>query len=66
MADKPLRVDQSRNGVRVIVSRYPNGTTVDASCQCFGAEFRSHSTTDCRLFKRQQRKSAPTPEEDAV
>ena len=51
---KPIEiVDQSRNGVSVVVRRYADGTTVEASCQCYGEEFRSHSTTECPLFLRQ-------------
>jgi hypothetical protein len=39
--------DQSRNGVRVIVTRHKDGTTVDASCSCFGIPGRTHSSTSC-------------------
>lgn len=52
---KATRVDQSRNGVRVI-----DGTTVDAICQCFGSRRRVHSRTDCPLRLRQiAEESAP-------
>ncbi len=51
---KPTTEDQSKNGVRVIVHRYHDGSTVDASCACFGSDFRAHSTTSCPNFKRQE------------
>jgi hypothetical protein len=44
--------DQSRNGVKVIVYRFKNGTSVDAACQCFGAPFRLHSNERCPLLLR--------------
>lgn len=38
-----------RNGVRVKVTRWADGsgTTVEASCQCFGSPFRVHSHMLC-------------------
>lgn len=45
--------DQSKNGVRVIVHRYPDGSTVDAGCGCFGSDFRAHSRVDCPNRLRQ-------------
>lgn len=48
--------DQSRNGVRVHVTRHVEvswsgvdqvGLTVEADCQCFGSEERVHSREDC-------------------
>lgn len=38
-----------RNGVRVKVTRWADGsgTTVEASCQCFGSPFRPHSVVSC-------------------
>ena len=51
------RVDQSRNGVRVIVHRWTDGSTVEADCQCFGGAFRSHSTSDCPMFRKAIRES---------
>jgi hypothetical protein len=40
--------DQSRNGVRVIVTHHRNGgTTVDASCSCFGSPMRAHDHDSC-------------------
>lgn len=40
--------DQTRNGVRVVVTRSPGrGTVVDADCQCFGAPYRAHSNPSC-------------------
>lgn len=51
--EEPTREDQSRNGVRVIVYRFKNGSTaVDASCQCFGHTFRLHSSENCPLLRR--------------
>ena len=44
------REDQSRNGVKVIVTRFEaGGTTVDADCQCFGIQGRVHSSMLCPL-----------------
>ncbi len=43
--------DQSKNGVRVIVTRFHDGTVVDASCSCFGSEHRVHSTSSCPVYK---------------
>ena len=40
-------VDQSKSGVKVIVYRYKDGSTVDCSCQCFGMPFRCHSVINC-------------------
>jgi hypothetical protein len=51
---KPTTVNQDRNGVRVRVHRSDEGSTVDATCQCFGSEERSHSTMSCPLYKAQQ------------
>ncbi len=57
--EKPIREDQSRNGVTVTVFRFKNGSTVvNASCQCFGAPFRLHSNDRCPLLQ-QQRRTAP-------
>lgn len=51
--DKPVVENQSRNGVRVRVFRFKSGgTVVDAACQCFGYEFRLHSTERCPLRLR--------------
>lgn len=49
--------NQDRNGVRVRVHRFEDGTYVDASCQCFGFNGRCHSTTACPVFKKQQKRS---------
>jgi len=41
-------VNQSRNGVKVIVHRDKDGNTiVDASCLCFGSSFRVHDRMNC-------------------
>lgn len=36
-----------RNGVRVAITKYPDGRVVDADCQCFGHAFRTHSNSAC-------------------
>jgi hypothetical protein len=51
--EKSVREDQSLNGVRIIVHRFKNGSTVvEADCQCFGHTFRSHSSVRCVLLQR--------------
>lgn len=53
--ETPVREDQSRNGVKVTVFRFKNGSAVvDASCKCFGAPFRLHSNANCPLLRRQR------------
>ena len=55
--EKPARVDQSCNGVKVIKYRFKDGGTyVDASCQCFGHTGRIHSSESCPLFLRARRR----------
>lgn len=49
---RPRFHDQSRNGVRVLVHRSVNGTTVDADCGCFGLPGRAHTNINCPLFWR--------------
>lgn len=44
---------QDKNGVKVKVTKHENGSTVEADCQCFGAEGRLHSTVSCPLRLRQ-------------
>lgn len=56
---RPAREDQSRNGVRVIVRRSEEGSSVEADCSCFGLVQRLHSNTNCPLF-RQQHQQAQT------
>jgi hypothetical protein len=56
----PKRVmeDKSANGVRVHVYRFANGgTTVDASCQCFGHTGRVHSNDRCPVLLRAQKEA---------
>lgn len=54
--EKPVREDQSRNEVKVIVYRFKSGSTiVDAVCQCFGAVGRLHSNERCPLLQRLRR-----------
>jgi hypothetical protein len=57
--EKPVLEDQSRNGVRVHVRRFKNGSTVvDADCQCFGLAFRLHSSSGCPLLRHHLRETA--------
>ncbi len=44
--------DQSKNGVRVLVTRTKDGSTVNATCSCFGNIGRVHNTTECPLYKK--------------
>ena len=54
--------DQSRNGVRVIVTRYRDGGTyVDASCSCFGSTSRTHSWENCPNRLRLLARTATAP-----
>lgn len=52
--------DLSKNGVRFVVTRHygPDGksmgSTVDASCQCYGSDYAVHSNAECQNFKRQK------------
>ena len=48
----PRKEDQSRNGVRVIVWKYSDGSVVEVDCQCFGNPKRCHSTLSCPLLKK--------------
>ena len=49
--ERPVKEDQSQNGVTVTVYRYKDrGTVVFASCQCFGSTFRLHSNERCPLL----------------
>lgn len=51
MDDRQKVEKQDRNGVRVRVRRFPGiGSTVDASCLCFGHPFRVHSDPNCPLL----------------
>jgi hypothetical protein len=50
----PVVEDQSRNGVKVLVSRYPDGgTTVDAACDCLGGN-RAHSNPECPSLRKKK------------
>jgi len=54
MAAKFKMEKQDRNGVRVRVTRWVSGgTTVTATCQCFGHPGRIHSNEHCPLRQRQ-------------
>lgn len=52
------KVDQSLNGVKVIVHRFYDsagvfqGTSVEADCQCFGTYFRCHSNPNCPVRQK--------------
>lgn len=57
--ETPVKEDQSRNGVSVIVYRFKNGgTIVDASCQCFGSTRRLHSNANCPVLLRHRKRAA--------
>jgi len=50
---KPVKIDQSKNGVKVIVTRYPDrGSVVETDCECFGIEGRTHSNQFCTLLRK--------------
>lgn len=40
-------IKQTKNGVKVKVSKSKNGTVVEADCLCFGHPKRVHSKIDC-------------------
>lgn len=52
LPEEPVVEDQSKNGVKVIVRRTSQGSTVEASCSCHGVIGRAHSTTQCPLLRR--------------
>lgn len=56
-AKRRVRI-QDRNGVKVRVHEHSNGTTVEATCQCFGSPLRIHSNPFCPLLAAAQRKAA--------
>jgi hypothetical protein len=67
--------DQSRNGVRVIVTRSEDGSVVEADCNCFGSPQRVHSNMFCPLLvkntevvkdERRATRSAKQAEKDLV
>lgn len=43
---------QDRNGVRVRVSRDPEGSVVHADCLCFGKPGRMHSSPECPVLRK--------------
>lgn len=53
MARQVERIDESRSGVRVIVHRQHDGSTVEADCQCFGSWMRIHSNPSCPVLAQQ-------------
>jgi len=54
--DKPVKTDQSKNGVKVMVTKFPDGgTIVESDCQCFGIEGRVHSNQFCPLLRKSLR-----------
>lgn len=55
---KPVREDQSANGVKVIVHRMEEGTVVEADCECFGIPGRVHSNTNCPVYKKANSKQS--------
>lgn len=44
---------QDRNGVRVRVSRDPDGSVVQADCLCFGNPKRMHSSPECPSLRKE-------------
>jgi len=40
-------MNQNKNRVRVSVTKTKEGSVVNASCQCFGHSFRTHSNPNC-------------------
>lgn len=54
----PVTETKYVNGVRVTTTQHEEGRTVDASCQCFGSDFRVHSTTTCPNLRKQKEKKA--------
>jgi hypothetical protein len=54
-ASKPWIENQSRNGVKVIVTHWPGkGSIVEADCGCFGAPYRVHTNSNCVMLKKNQ------------
>lgn len=45
--EKITKVEQSRNGVKVVVYRSENGSVVEADCLCYGSPYRVHSNPCC-------------------
>lgn len=45
-------VDQSRNGVRVLVYKSAGGSVVEADCKCYGHPLRVHSNQNCPFIKK--------------
>lgn len=61
--EKPVPEMRVLNGVRTVVWRWPSGgTTVEATCSCFGTSFRVHDRMDCpnrvRLIARAAQEQA--------
>jgi hypothetical protein len=51
-----VKLDQSKNGVRVIVHLWSDGgRVVDADCQCFGERGRVHSDPRCPRIPKSSR-----------
>ena len=44
---KAKKENQSKNGVKVIVYKYDDGSVVEADCECFGHDQRAHSNMHC-------------------
>lgn len=47
---KLTKIDQSRNGVKVVVWKGENGSTVECDCSCFGNSLRVHSNPSCPVL----------------
>ena len=56
---KSIKIDQSKNGVRVIKTQFFNkkghliGSIIDADCGCYGLS-RHHTSTQCPALKRRK------------
>lgn len=57
---RPRREDQSKNGVRVIVHRNENGSSVETDCSCMGSRLRTHSNPYCTLLAQLWRRQGET------
>lgn len=53
MAFRDVSSTTRLNGVKVTVRRMDGGTTVDATCHCFGHPGRAHSNPDCQNLRRE-------------
>jgi hypothetical protein len=66
MAHQVERIDESRNGVRVIVHRSANGSIVEADCHCYGSWLRTHSNPNCPVLAVKMRERIDKAKEPAL